>query len=603
MTARRFYYPPRAALVEELLAGINSSRSERLNFGVLLSGPNGVGKSGIGLTAFECCLALGNLVVYIPHSSAWVSAAMKGHGDEYFLEQFFLQNAHKIAANQQLRTVFRERLRGLPVSAGMMNELRAAMSALGSSQSIVTVIVDDYQVITNIIAMYNDSSASSTQRAAASYFHIEWSSWNGINKRFVRMDIASSHGTRELKMPSGDEHRLRFVGPWPLDIALSVLSHPKSPLHVHQSAAHSRILHVAGGVMRRLMQCQVFLSSTKRSASLTTFQKALAAMEHAVRNHMKDDCQNWFQKQLNQKQRIQVALQLEPLIRGQVPWEQVKGAYDYGLVARDEATLRAVPVSAIAVSVLHQELSTELCNLPMPPHFSAMSSSERGFELERRVRYRFDSWNGSIKTVRLSGEAGPALAVCVNHVMFFRELGETVFPSALSVYYSPISETHPFDAMIVPGDPAQGIVGSATVSESTQEFSESDMSASSPRLALRQPAHLDRELAPLQVWEMSVTHPRESNRVGKILKWFHSESGCISKLKKLHPNRRIVIVLCWPEVLQGSTRANAYHRLEAEAAEAGVSLLVVDNTALEEMGIALSKPVSQYGVSITPRSL
>ena len=35
--------------------------------------------------------------------------------------------------------------------------------------------------------------------------------WDNPHRVFARMTIASSHGARELKLPSGEDHRLRFV--------------------------------------------------------------------------------------------------------------------------------------------------------------------------------------------------------------------------------------------------------------------------------------------------------------------------------------------------------------------------------------------------------
>jgi len=93
------------------------------SFGVLLSGPTGVGeiscavqaarsvamtpcthaldhvdacaagKSGIGLLAFLLCLALGLPVVYITRAGDWVTAAMDGWGDFFFLRTLLEQNA------------------------------------------------------------------------------------------------------------------------------------------------------------------------------------------------------------------------------------------------------------------------------------------------------------------------------------------------------------------------------------------------------------------------------------------------------------------------------------------------------------------------------
>lgn len=75
--------------------------------GVLLSGPNGVGKSAIGLLAFCSCMARGLFVAYIPAAQNWVNAAAKGWGDAFLLQTFWRQNADLIAATPALREVFK----------------------------------------------------------------------------------------------------------------------------------------------------------------------------------------------------------------------------------------------------------------------------------------------------------------------------------------------------------------------------------------------------------------------------------------------------------------------------------------------------------------
>ena len=68
---------------------------ERSQSGVLLSGPNGVGKSAVGLLAFLAAFAQRLPVVYIPWSAEWVTAAKSSEAaaDKYFLEAFVAQNA------------------------------------------------------------------------------------------------------------------------------------------------------------------------------------------------------------------------------------------------------------------------------------------------------------------------------------------------------------------------------------------------------------------------------------------------------------------------------------------------------------------------------
>lgn len=81
---------------------VDAMKSERRHgFGVLLSGPNGVGKSSCGLLAYLTCVAQSLTVVYIPNARAWTQAAMKGDGDKFFLKLLLTLNA---GSCQQLHT-------------------------------------------------------------------------------------------------------------------------------------------------------------------------------------------------------------------------------------------------------------------------------------------------------------------------------------------------------------------------------------------------------------------------------------------------------------------------------------------------------------------
>ena len=472
------------------------------------------------------------------------------------------------------------------MKAAMMDELRKILTNGKGPWPAVAVIVDEVQNITNAIAVKSAQNPTLEDRSAANYFETGWASWNTRNSCFVRMDIASSHGTRELKLPSGDTHRLRFVGPWPLDIARAALSHSASPAFVKQSVAYSRILYTAGGVIRRLLECKTALSSD------VVTKKGLAVMEHSVRNAMMDDCQHGLQKQLNDGERLYLAQHILPLLRGQLSWTGVKGAYDYGLVARDESGLKAIPVSLVAGSVLHQELAKVLRSVRIPA--SGLGSSERGFELERQVRIRLDPYNGLMRTMNLNGTEGPAIDVVVDHSIVLDKLDETVSTSLNSILYIPKFENSKYDAIIVPGSPDDdgdlSAAASAAAGAASNSANDSNKSASTGSSSLVS-ASTPKTLAPLQVWEISVKDPRDSDRIENILPWFQ-QGGCIPALQALHSGRQIIIVLCWPDIIRKSSHSK-YHDLEEAAKKANVRVLIVDNRVLEPMGIVLSKPAAQ----------
>lgn len=158
------------------------------NSGVLISGPNGVGKSTVGLITAYACIASRLLVVFIPSAHAWVASASKGAPDTFFLELFVKQNADMICASDVLYPVFSEYFHGRKELDGeTMSELETVLKAnpaLG-----VGVIVDEVQAISDEV-LYPTKAEIETR-----YFRYNWHNWiGGLGPLFVRMDIASSNG-------------------------------------------------------------------------------------------------------------------------------------------------------------------------------------------------------------------------------------------------------------------------------------------------------------------------------------------------------------------------------------------------------------------------
>ena len=556
---RFFYVPERAALVDELLQAMKVNQLKPTKSGVLVTGSNGVGKSALGLLAFECCQAAGLLAVYIPDAKAWVIAAGKGAGDTFLLEQFFRQNVHTIAATPSLYSIFEARLRGKQVTDDMMPKLRDALSRDEIPRPSVAVIVDEVQNITNAVDIVV-AGASTEDRAAATYFRNGWTSWTTPNSCFVRMDIASSHGTRELKLPDGDDHRLRYVRPWKLELARAALSEVDSPAYVAQVAAHDRMIHIAGGVIRKLLKCRDALP-----AGAVT-QKSMGIMEHEMRLAMQLDCDHWLDKLLDDAGRLDVARSIAPLFQGKVSWSLMKGAYDSGLVALLDSNVFVQPVSPVAGSVLHQRLAAVLRKLK---HLSLTppDGSERGYELERQIAAHLDPCTWKISTKRLSGVSDSAVNIRVDYTLHFDHLQDTALGPTLSnshsILFKPTVSNYRCD----------GIIVLATRPVADLDASSGDNTGTVVN-------------SPVLVLEYSLTDPRDSERVEKIKNWFKPD-GFIASLRKVHPNRPITILLFWPETLQENTAHTKYMELQSAADEASVQLRVVDSAGLSQLGVSV----------------
>lgn len=232
----------RLKLAAEFLAAMRSKSPH--GFGVLFSGPNGVGKSAVGVLTFLACVAQRLPALYIPSAMSWVHAAREGRGDAFFLEQFVRQNAGAcwcresrsvlsccpigarptsaharhvdrasnaastiyrashprfaradlIVADHRLMDVFLPALRG---EEELGNDTMRRMVALLQSDPhlAVGVIVDEVQAITQAVESKSDPGASQKERDTAAYFASGWYNWASTpGTQFVRMEIASSHG-------------------------------------------------------------------------------------------------------------------------------------------------------------------------------------------------------------------------------------------------------------------------------------------------------------------------------------------------------------------------------------------------------------------------
>ena len=166
-----FFHPQRLEYANDFVRAYSATDDEQLLlFGILLSGPNGVGKSAVGVLTFLTCFARGLPVVYIPSARRWVNAAMYGNGHAYFLECFMAQNADLVAANPILSEALFSALQDGPLDSAMMTALQAALKIPGCPR--IGVIVDEVQTITDLIARdrMGDTTLGDLDRVAVQYF-------------------------------------------------------------------------------------------------------------------------------------------------------------------------------------------------------------------------------------------------------------------------------------------------------------------------------------------------------------------------------------------------------------------------------------------------
>ena len=545
------------------------------SFGVLLSGPNGTGKSAVGVETALTCFARGMVSTYISSASEWVAAAKKGNGDSFLLERLLRQNADLVAAQPALREALAPALVLDPKAVGEMDAdaadsiMGALRTALVSNPSLkIGLIVDEVQMITNVkLAALTEPIP--VNFVANSYF-LQWYNWDNHNRVFTRMDIASSHGARELKLPSGEEHRLRIIKPWSAELVAALTTGEGSPCafpKAHESA-RQRIIFTAGGIPRSLLRGKQLLvealatydslSASKKKDVGSRLSWATSAVEDDLRAAMEENCSRWFLL-LTADEKSAASSDMLRLVRGEIRWVRFKGLYDDGLVARCGDSSYVTPVSAVASSVIMTVLAGHYLEAVRKPLRSVDSGVERGIALELQLIARLakigTAW---LPAMTLKGDgSAPKVLACADERLPFDDVDDLQESETLARLFVPTSKSFACDAITIPS------------------------SNSTPATA------------PIVVWEMSVTSPRNSERVDKVLKWFGT-GGIVTALRAAHPGRPIVCALCWPEKLEvAATQATRYPELTHAADVASkqstalVSVAVVDMIGLQLLGVLL----------------
>ena len=526
--------------------------------GVLLSGPNGVGKSGVGLLAYLLCAARRLPVVYLSGTETWVVAAQSGDGDAHLLKRFWRQNADLIAASEPLRRVFAAALRDEPLAfdSAVMEKLREVAGKVG-----VGVILDEVQHITAAVQRGLLSEPSSPAFTSAFYFRHTWHDWMNDNAVFVRMSIASAHGERDYKLPSGEEHRLRIVEPLADRQRSALQSHPASPAYVHHSAARERIVFYTGNILRSLSVVARGLPTT----SSPELEAVLAVRLERLHTTMQLDCERWLTS-LPEGERTMAAERAKELLAGKLSWRTAKGLYDAGIMFRTAASDCIRPVSAIAASIYLSSVAKLILRTGATPLSSIADGRRRGFELEARVLARLSEGSFEPPAKLLDGRRSDPLSLRSSYALPFDQLEEVV-PRSSPVLYQPQSLTHQCDGIVMPASGAKDAI---------------------------------------VVLECSTQSPRLPERVGKVLKYLRP-GGVVSKLAQRYPFLPCVVALVYDgdlaeAAVHGDTGALCRGELPSEQRAASGGPTAVAATAASTVPtVAALPPAAMATVRVLDR--
>ena len=503
---------------------VNALTTPNEEFGVLLSGPNGVGKSGIGLLAYLVCMARRLPVAYISRSESWVKVASRkaGGGDEFFLATFWRQNADVIAATPALRTVFAAALRGegSPFTADVMEALQLAVAAPDGPR--VGVIMDEVQHVTQAVAAIDVPNPAPETQWASRYFATSWHDWTNSNAVFTRLSIASAHGQRDMKLPDGESHRLRIIEPLDPEDTAALQEHQSSPAFVCSPPARGEVVFMAGNVLRKLVQGARQLPRDRAPS-----KAQLQAVSHDLWASMVDDCSKWL-KSLAPSHADACAHQVMTLLRGELSWSTAKPLYDAGIVYRTASSALVQPVSAVASAVILHVMAAYVCD-QFKDIKSIQDGRRRGFVLEDQVLSFLNPVNKLVPCKLLDGSPGPALQLKCEYSLPFKELEEVV-PRDVPVLYRPLSGNYPCDGILMPQ--AEGEDGSAS-----GEIILVECSTSHPRLHAR----IDK----VQKWYLPAVLPKPARKYDRVA----------TALKARYPLRPLVVALCYDSEVSASPEA------------------------------------------------
>jgi hypothetical protein len=499
-------FPQRFQLATDFVAAVQAGTRR---YGVLLSGPNGVGKSGVGLLAYLLCAARGLPVVYLSSAETWVQAAEDiggGGGHEYFLLHFWRQNADIIAASPVLRDVFGAAMHD-EKGAFTLHVMKALWLAATTHRLGFGFIVDEVQHVTAAVARGSSSSATPTERTAGTYFKINWHDWMNDNRIFARMSIASAHGERDYKLPSGDADRLRIVEPLTDAQRAALLSHPDSPAFIADVGIRDRVVFYSGNILRTLMDVSRDLPSEPAALKAEVTWRLRRGYDA-----MREDCRRWLASLSHQDRRDVANLSMH-LMAGNLSWIDAKGLYDAGIVYRTSKSEIILPVSTAAFAAYRNTVIPEIVENAKPLS-SYVDGRLREFALEQQALARLSTGTHRLASKHLDGTSAGSLDIGASSSGAFRSLEGVEAQEARSVLYYPEPLTFPCDGIIMP--------------------------------------RVDDDTGAIIVVECSTTSPRDAARVAKVRRYLEP-GGVVAALAARFPSRPVVLALVWDGELEQRT--------------------------------------------------
>lgn len=224
--------------------------------GMIISGPDGSGKSAIGLMSFLTCFARGIPCMYVPAGVRWSENARNVfEAEKYLLRNYFQLNADLIQDDPRLQPFFSEQAAGGPIEAKNFRALVEAVRCGAAPRA--GFIVDDAHKVAEAadkapirVAMGRIARNSLTGDVLMKKFLKKmFLSFEDVAGAFQSQLIYGAAGLKKMKLTDADSQRLVYLQPFSkADTKILVSAARGSPFSRMRLGEHAEeLLQVTGG--------------------------------------------------------------------------------------------------------------------------------------------------------------------------------------------------------------------------------------------------------------------------------------------------------------------------------------------------------------------
>jgi hypothetical protein len=336
-------------------------------YGVLLSGSEGAGKSAICFLTFLVCFARGLPVTYIPAADIWVSGGeTEMEAQAFFMREFFRHNADLMvdacSPSSELRPYFEDQLSDTPIRPNSYTDFASDLSD-GKISFPCGFIVDRVQTMTEAaerieyLPVPGKTYYMEGHSIYEDHFLQDFTVWSGPSRAFCSQLTGTVYAQRELDLRmKSEDHRLRLVHPMQPDDVKVLLNCEESPFFASKTLAASsdRIIELTGCMPRSIDNLAMMAREADDIHDSAAIDRKLEQFEWSE-VHKRDEIatERWWQH-IPDESRDAAAEQILRILKREEPFSHdIRSLYDYGIVHRTASIGIVYPISRPVETALH----------------------------------------------------------------------------------------------------------------------------------------------------------------------------------------------------------------------------------------------------------